>query len=124
MSADLLARAAAKLRGQVQDLSDLWRGNEWFPVFTDSESLTGVRTCSMGHTTDTLSDACDRCDDFETYSEPSAAYIALMHPPVALALAEVFESLAGCMTVAGACRDDRLEAVARAVLREDGESGA
>jgi len=121
MSSDLLRRAAAKLREHVQDLPALWRGNEWFPVFTDS--LTGVRTCSKGHAADTQSDACDWCDDFETYSEPSAAYIALMQPTVALALADVFEALAGAITTAGACRDQRLEAVACAVLRLERDHG-
>ena len=121
MSADLLRRAAAKLRKDTAALPVVWHDRPWFPVFTDSKSLTGVRACRKTHTVDMESDACDLCEYIETYAEGLAGFIALMHPAVALALADVFENLAGCMTTAGACRDQRLEAVAHAVLREDGE---
>jgi len=122
MSADLLHRAAARLRKDTATLPVVWHDRPWFPVFTDSESLTGVRACRKTHTVDMESDACDLCEDIETYSEGLAGFVAMMQPAVALALADVFESLAGAITTAGACRDQRLEAVACAVLREDGES--
>lgn len=114
MSADLLLRAAAKLRQHA-------RPGEWATVLTDSESLTGFRVCNDHQAGD--HDVCDNCHDVETYSEPLAAYVVLMHTPVALAIADVFERLDAVDL--NAIDNDLLadlEHLAAQVLREDGES--
>jgi len=117
MSADLLRRAAAKLRKDTAALPLVWHDRPWFPVFTDSESLTGVRACRKTHTVDMESDACDLCEYIETYAEGLAGFIALMQPAVALALAEWLEAESQLYAPNTAAF-----AVARSVLREDGES--
>lgn len=124
MSADLLLRAAAKLREGVRAASDgPWTAScVWSP---DSHVTSAVY--SLAYPTGTASSEIVpsvRKGTGGVKRAGDANYFALMHPPVAQALADVFENLAGCMTVAGATRDQRLEAVARAVLREDGESDA
>lgn len=132
MSADLLRRAADKLRKDVAALPADWRERPWTPVLTDSESLTGVRTCDAPHDGDEDDDdstaladwACDRCEHFETYSEGLASYVCTMHPAVALPLADAMDAVAKAVQYGGgfAARVGygELIAVARAVLREDG----
>jgi hypothetical protein len=118
MSADLLRRAAAKLREHAR------YAGEWATVFTDSESLTGFRVCN-DHQADEH-DVCDNCHDVETYSEPLAAYVVLMHTPVGRALGDVFERLAyldrGAVNAIDNDLMADLEHLAAQVLREDGES--
>lgn len=117
MNADLLRRAAAKLRAGVTELNADWRERPWRPVLVDGESLTGVAACKSVHALNP-EQACDYCWHMETYSEAVAAYIALAaHPPVALALADLLDARAGTV---GGDRGD-LEAVARAILREPGD---
>jgi hypothetical protein len=132
MSADLLRRAAAKLREHVAALPTDWRDRPWTPVITDSESLTGVRTCDGPHDSYEVADdadpatiadwACDGCEHFETYSEGLAGYASMLHPPVALALAELLQVLSWFPSQADATDLTAAVAVARQVLREDGES--
>lgn len=146
MSADLLLRAAAKLRKNVAILPIDWRDRPWSPVITDSESLTGVRTCDSPHDSYAVADdadpatavdwACDGCEHFETYSEGLADYVSTLHPPVALALADWLDIAAKSIEARiiaethvgvpdGTIKtsdEDAAIAVARAVLREDGES--
>lgn len=130
MSADLLRRAAAKLRQRAADVPPTWPA-PWFPVITDSESVTGVAACA-DHEEDPAEGpywACDSCEHFETYGEGLAAYVSAMHPPVALALADWLADLAELQDIAEWNRDEvpggtaHPLAVARAVLREpaDGE---
>jgi len=107
MSADLLRRAAAKLRERAEAATAApWTAEAGWVRSPSAKAQVREKDGALA--------VCRQVAD--------AAYIEMLHPPVALALAVVFESLAGCMTTAGACRDERLEAVAYAVLREDGES--
>lgn len=77
MSADLLRRAAAKLRQHVEEASPgPWTTDIW-EIFSEAEAPHWLG--------ETLS-----VDD-EPLSEANAAYIALMHPPVALALADLLD---------------------------------
>lgn len=94
MSAELLRRAATRLRDSAS------AAEVQLPLVIGGHSATWETAMDgwLGH--------------------DIGAYAAMMSPPVALALADVFENLADCMVVAGAARDQRLEAVARAVLRE------
>jgi len=113
MTADLLRRAAAKLREHAEAATPgPWvterLGDTWIVLKSQAQfDYPHQAEVADVHTPD------ERWPDYD--------YMACVHPPVALALADVFESLAGRMTTAGACRDQRLEAVAHAVLREDGE---
>jgi hypothetical protein len=123
MGADLLRRAADKLRKAVDGRT----AGEWFPVITDSESSTGVGIC-QDHAPSGVDPGwvCDECHVVETYSEALADYIALMHPPVGLALADAMDAVARVVrynehSVARVGYGE-LIAAARAVLREDGES--
>ncbi len=85
MSANLLRRAARTLRQRVQGLPVDWK-ERWEVITTDSESLSGVAPEHPGHTGDTHW-PCDRCEHFETYREGLAAYVRLLDPLVADALA-------------------------------------
>lgn len=136
MNADLLSRAATRLRRNVAALPADWRDRPWTRVITDSESLTGVRTCDGRHDSYEVVDgadpasiadwACDRCEHFETHSEGLADYVSTLHPSVALALADLLDAYVRADApffgrdhlMAGA---DQVIAVAREVLREDGE---
>jgi hypothetical protein len=73
-----------------------WRTKPWRNVLTDTESTTGVAVCET-HAGRPI-EACDNCGHIETYSESLAAFIALLGPPVALALAEMLEHQADDMS--------------------------
>ena len=90
MAADLLRRAAAKVREVVGGVPAYFT-QPWPPVVTDSEPPAEV-TAEQG-----LNCACAACEHFEPYREGIAAYAALMHPSVALALADWLESHADDM---------------------------
>jgi hypothetical protein len=98
-AADLLRRAATKLRETAHEVPAYF-AQPWHSVYTDSESLTGIRVCENHEPPADLTAeqgvnwACDACEYFETYREGLAAYAALMHPPVALALADLLDRAA------------------------------
>jgi hypothetical protein len=122
MSAELLRRAAVKLRAHAKNAT---------PAPWDS---TGTEVWGTGYTGDgrrfwvgsTLHDP----SHDGTVGDVESAYIALMHPPVALALADWLDANAEWMREAytltkgddtdpiDAC-DQAAVAVARAILRED-----
>jgi len=120
-SADLLRRAAAKLREHAEAAD--WGPWEVGPSFGARDSRVYVRPVGgfdwIGATRiddePTKVMAC-QVSNMPRFRE-NAAYIALMHPPVALALAEWLAFVA----VWGK-QSPYADAVARAVLREDGES--
>jgi hypothetical protein len=128
VNADLLRRAAEKLRLAAHEVPTYFPA-DWHPVFTDSESLTGVRSCPEHNPSgDDLTGpykalwACDRCEHIETCGEGLAAYIALMHPPVALALADLLDEMVQ-YTESPLCNPEwppllAAVAVAEAILRE------
>jgi hypothetical protein len=104
MSADLLRRAAAKLRQHVEKASPgPWTTDSW-EIFSEAEAPHWLG--------ETLS-----VDD-EPLSEANAAYIALMHPPVALAVAELLEVLATEQQTSNPFDLISAESLARAILRE------
>lgn len=127
MSADLLRRAAVKLResAAVADMNG-YMAAPWRTVLTDSESLTGVAGCG-GQAADehVENSTCDDCTSIEAWMEPAAAYIALMHPPVALALAELLELEAVVIGKSEAIgmrlsySAEKSVALARVILREE-----
>jgi hypothetical protein len=114
MSADLLRRAAAKLREHTKAALP----GPWEAIESSPEEAPGVwlaRHADVGVDVDRDGDA---------------RYIALMHPPVALALADWLDETANHITefaaVAGLVRagdltevDNAALAVARAILREE-----
>jgi hypothetical protein len=116
MSADLLRRAAALLRerGTAAQHREPWCSEYLYGAIrhvqrnVDRESLLGGDCPTHG------SDY-DHCSGPGMYDGP---YVALMHPPVALALAESLESFVLVWE-----RDHEVwpaaMAVARAILRED-----
>lgn len=117
MSADLLRRAAAKLREGVRAASDgPWTAScVWSP---DSHVTSAVY--SHAYLTGTPSSEIVpsvRKGKGGIKKAGDANYFALMHPPVALALAEWLDREAHCPPY-----NPAVFAVARAVLREDGES--
>ncbi|GAA0738551.1 hypothetical protein Drose_04445 [Dactylosporangium roseum] len=80
MSADLLRRAAAKLREHARAAS--FSDDGWAVDLADSEVTTadgGMMIADTGELTE---------------GRPDASYIALMHPPVALALADWLDAQA------------------------------
>ena len=106
MSSDLLRRAAAKLRETANEATAApWTAEAGWVRSPAAKRQVREKDGSLA--------VCRLVAD--------ASYIELMAPPVALALADVLDSHGRCMATAGATRDERLEAVARAVLREDGE---
>jgi hypothetical protein len=127
VSADILRRAAALLRERGTRLPGAMADRPWRLILTDSESLDGVAACSHHCAED--ADCCDGCWPIETPHEFAAQYIAMMHPPVALALADWLDVTAQAMADSHAADpDDPVElsdedeavALARAILREDG----
>jgi hypothetical protein len=111
VSADLLRRAAVKLRehANAANFPDGWAVN-----LADSEVTTADGGMMIADTMEL------------TGSRPDASYIALMHPPVALALAAALDGAATDADYAEAFPrsemaiedGSNLVAVARAVLRE------
>jgi hypothetical protein len=122
MSAELLRRAAKVLREHTDRLPEPWRSQPWRVVQTDTENMDGLAACTNAHTDDPYG-AFDCCWSSEPVGHASVASLAaLMHPPVALALASAFDRFAwmgqrdpdllrrvGC---------DEVIAAARAILRK------
>jgi hypothetical protein len=106
MSADLLRRAAAMLREHANTAIP-------GPWVKDGGEIynTGPGGLWVGETLHSM-------DPLTT--EASSAYVVLMHPPVALALADLLDRYADVAPFAGwgSVNGERLIAVARAVLRE------
>lgn len=98
-TADLLKQAAEKLRAAIN--------NDY--VFVAPWTAPGDGT------------VCDPEGAFAyRLAEPEAEYFALMHPPVAHALADLFELQAAFIEATpDAIVGEPLAAVARAILRED-----
>lgn len=104
MSAALLRRAAAKLREHAEAAS---KGN-W------DESGTELYAASGGWVGET--------SGAEPEDEANARYVAMMHPPVALALADWLDDAAartGIPEYPSYGLPEKAMAVARAVLREE-----
>lgn len=112
MSADLLRRAAAKLREHAEAATFPHDG--WVADLADSEVTTADGGMMIADTREL------------TVERPDASFIALLHPPVALALADALDSAATDADYAEAFPrsemaiedGSNLIAVARAVLRE------
>jgi len=119
MSSDLLRRAAAKLREHAEAASpgpwrthDTWLdwGGHTATVLRGAEGQPSIDGVAW------LPTFADDPWDGKRNVWNDAEYIALMHPAVALALAEWLESEAALLGFLGGT------AVAHAVLREDGGS--
>lgn len=124
MSAELLRRAASRLRGYGEMLPGAMADRPWRVVQSDSEDMAGVAACSdeVHADPENAIRSCDACWDMLTPHWQAARYVALMHPPVALALADHLESLAPLFAgLADDGVDDGHEAIrlARAILREE-----
>ena len=110
---DELRRAANLLREHAEKdwaewgpwATEGYKGGDWSVVIDDDGPGTSY--------------ICDNIEQGLDHGESLAAYIALMHPPVALALADWLDDEA----LPGLGRPDNVAAyaVARAVLREAGE---
>lgn len=126
MSAELLRRAAKTLRQHAENATGpgpwAWeatgqQGNSWGlgqMVDADGEPLAGDVTDVEG--TEVVESICYQEDDNGNLSDP--AYIALMHPPVALALADLLEAHIPLFDGLDPAPDHEVFAVARAILRE------
>lgn len=102
MSADLLRRAATRLRAAAEPLGKVrWASNEAGFVYQDFPAGPWLVTAS---------------------GRPHGDFIALVDPPVALALADLLDRIADRYPVKpyGAALSDAALRAARAVLREDG----
>lgn len=118
MTADLLRRAAKALRDRADAMPEPMRSEVWRVVLTDTESASGVAACDE-HTEFDDYAVCDACHPVETWQEDVAAYVAMLHPPVALLLSDWLDHTAEMWLPGGspvgsyfACR------ISRAVLRE------
>ena len=128
MSAELLRRAATRLREHAAQLPGAMADRPWRVVQTDSENMNGVAACSdeVHLESEGASRACVACWDLLTPNWRAASYVALMHPPVALALAAWLERSAPIVaSYVGTEWEAETEnlareplAVARAILRE------
>lgn len=110
MSADLLRRAATLLRSRLNDLPITFRAawdQDSSEIYTAIAGPDGM--CQW--VGEALHDGGDEV----------AAHIVLMHPPVALALADLLDEMAQVADGNGLVDDDRQPAgavLARAILRE------
>lgn len=130
MSADVLRRAAKVLREHAEHLPGAMADRPWRVVQSDSENMDGVAACSDEVHADPegSSRACTACWDLVTPHWRAASYIALMHPPVALAVAAYLEASAPIVgSYVGTQWEPHTErlareplAIARAILREPG----
>ena len=135
MSADLLRRAADKLREHAEAALRDSPDQRWM---VDQSSDAGLVVGSfVPEDVDDDGSVSTGCIAFFAYPDDDdakayagaldvASYMALMHPPVALALADVMDAVAPAVQYSGGFAArlgyGELIAVARAVLREDGES--
>jgi hypothetical protein len=94
VSAELLRKAAGRLRLRADRLPGAMADRPWRIVQTDSDSMDGVAACSDHDPEVDLAQACVGCWVMETGHEAAAAYVVLMHPPVALALADWLDQTA------------------------------
>ena len=112
MSVNLLVRAAMKLRGHAEKAQNK---HPWCPGYTWSAVRHVQRNCGDNFECGMHgADPNDECWSFDMYD---GRYVALMHPPVALALAEWLEAAAHDAWDMGS--GVAAEAVARAILREE-----
>lgn len=122
MSAETLRRAAKRLRGYATMLPGALADRPWRVVQSDSENMNGVAACS-DHGDVEPTRACDACWDMVTPHWQAARYVALMHPPVALFMADLLDEFADSVEQEGGIVQDSATAgavnVARAVLREE-----
>jgi hypothetical protein len=115
VTADLLRRAAAKLREHATPIQPCVPAGSWCPEYAHAAIRHVERNVELD-----LDPCPDHGDVHGTFSRYAGRYVALMHPPVALALADLLELAADRSTLVPA---DAFEGVARAVLRE-AEGGA
>lgn len=116
MTAELLRRAAGTLRKRVARLPEPWATRPWRQVQTDTESMDGIAVCAVDHT-DPYG-AFDCCWSSEPIGhEAVASLAALMHPPVALALADWLDAEAN-HAEDWPDESEPAYAVARGILRE------
>jgi hypothetical protein len=121
VSADLLRRAANVLREHAETAQNK---QPWCPEYTWSAVRHVQRNCDFLECGYHGADHDAQCHSFDMYD---GRYVAMMHPPVALALADWLEANAEWMTdnypsPGGRTQldglDDAAVAVARAILRE------
>lgn len=111
MSAELLSRAAKVLRERAEESQNK---RPWCSEYTWSAVRHVQRNCDI---------ECERhgadlgaeCWSFDMYD---GRYVALMHPPVALALAEMLEDIVKIGKIQHLGPPSRAVVVARAILRE------
>lgn len=113
MSADLLRRAAVKLREHAEAATPgPWEVDHevmWFTLRTRAPVEYGYQA-----------DIIDVHTPADVLAWPDFDFLALMHPPVALDLAELLDGYADTAPFAGwdGRHGERLIALARSVLRE------
>lgn len=120
MSADLLRRAAAVLRQHAEQATE----GPWEVESCDvpnSDEVLWVITAPMGILGDRKVVAETRTRDAGHFSQAEAdmSYAALVAPPVAVALAELLETLATMPEVSNRFDLISAESLARAILREE-----
>lgn len=108
-SAELLRRAAEALRATAGNDVTPAPWSVYFDASLDEHTVRGPNRATQ---------IVGTFDD----QDADAAYIALMHPPVALALADLLDTAAFVADGNGLVDDDRYKdegALARAILREE-----
>ncbi len=111
MDIDLPRRAASKLRELATPIQPSDLGESWCPEYAHAAIRHVERNVDLDI------DPCpDHGDNHGMFSRYAGRYVALMHPPVALALADWLDEAA--KNRRGLANDARALAVARAVLRE------
>jgi hypothetical protein len=127
LAADLLRRAAARLRKRATRLPGAMADRPWRTVQSGSGNFDAVAACSDEVHDQRPDRACTACWDMVTPHEHAAAYVTLMHPPVALALANWLDWVAERWRPASEVKhyparadlQDHAAQVARAILREE-----
>jgi len=121
MSADILRRAAAKLREHATAATPgPWEHVGWIVGAPEPTTFSGCGQVITWAEGVEAGDICAPSGDLYPRSGYSPredmAYVALMHPPVALAVADVLEAAAAAPF--GTLWPTGVIAVARAILRE------
>jgi hypothetical protein len=113
VTAELLRRAAAKLRERAEPIKPASTAESWCFEYAHFAIRHVERNVDLD-----LDPCPDHGHDHGMFGRYSGQYIALMHPPVALALADLLDAHVPLFEGLDPAPDHEVFTLARAILRE------
>jgi hypothetical protein len=118
VSAELLRRAAKELREHAEPIRPASPSEDWCFEYAHAAIRHVERNVDLD-----INPCPDHGNDHGMFGRYSGRYVALMHPPVGLFLADLFDEVADSVEQEGGIVQDSVTAeavaVARAILREE-----